>query len=129
MPDYGSLKTIHMTAAAISIAGFILRYLWMIADSRLLTARMTRMLPHVVDTILLASAVWLAVLAGIAPWTAHWLGYKVIGLLVYIVLGTIALKRGRTREVRVAAGALAIGVFASIVWVAQHKTLPGIGGF
>jgi uncharacterized membrane protein SirB2 len=129
MPDYGTLKTIHMAAAAISIAGFVLRYLWMISGSRLLTAPVTKRLPHVVDTVLLVSAVWLAVLAGIAPWTVDWLGYKVIGLLAYIVLGTIALKRVRTRTARIVSGALAISVFATIAWVARYKALPGFVAF
>src|SRR5690606_4205033 len=111
MPDYASLKAIHMVAAALSIAGFTLRYAWMIAGSSLLAARPTRVVPHVVDSVLLVSAVWLAAIAGIAPWAVGWLGYKVIALVAYIVLGTIGLKRGRTRGARIAAGALAIAVF------------------
>lgn len=129
MPDYASLKAVHMVAAALSIAGFTLRYAWMIAGSPLLAARPTKVVPHVVDSMLLLSAVWLAAIAGIAPWAVGWLGFKVIALVAYIVLGTIGLKRGRTRGVRIAAGALAIAVFASIVWAAQHKAVPFAGAF
>ncbi|HRO61806.1 MAG TPA: SirB2 family protein [Burkholderiaceae bacterium] len=128
MPDYLTLKSIHMGAAVLSIAGFVLRYAWMIAQSPLLQARPTRILPHIVDTVLLASAILLAWMAGIAPWTVGWLGYKTIALIVYIVLGAIALKRGRTRGVRIAAGAAAIAVFASILWVARFKSLPFLAG-
>ena len=118
-----------MSAAALSIAGFVLRYLWMIAASPRLQARPVRILPHVVDTVLLASAIVLAAMAGVAPWTAGWLGYKTVALVVYVVLGAIALKRGRTRGTRIAAGVAAILVFASIVWVARFKSLPLIGAF
>ena len=128
MPDYTTLKSIHMGAAVLSIGGFVLRYLWMIAQSPLLRARPTRIMPHIVDTVLLGSAILLAWMAGIAPWTAGWLGYKTIALLVYIVLGAIALKRGRTRGARIAAGAAAIAVFASILWVARFKSLPLVLG-
>ena len=127
MSDYSLVKTIHMGAAALSIAGFVLRYLWMIGASPLLQARPAKILPHLVDTVLLASAITLAAMAGVAPWTTGWLGYKTVALIVYIVLGTVALKRGRARGTRIAAGAAAILVFASIVWVARFKSLPLIG--
>lgn len=127
MPDYLVLKHIHATAAVVSIAGFVLRYAWMIAGSPRLQARAAKVLPHIVDTVLLASAILLAVQAGIAPWSVGWLGFKVVALLAYIVLGTIALKRGRTRASRIGAGAAAIAIFAAIVWVARYKSLPLIG--
>jgi len=129
MLDYTTLKTLHVTTAALSIAGFALRFTWMIAGSPLLAARAARVLPHIVDTLLLASAIALAAMAGVAPWTAGWLGFKVIALLAYIVLGSFALKRGRTRGGRIGSGAAAIAVFAAIVWVARYKSLPIIGPF
>jgi uncharacterized membrane protein SirB2 len=127
MLDYATLKAIHATTAVLSIAGFALRFGWMIAGSALLESRAAKVLPHIIDTLLLASAIALAVQASVAPWTVGWLGFKVIALLVYIVLGAIALKRGRTRGLRIAAGAAAIAVFAAIVWVARYKSLPVIG--
>jgi len=127
MPDYLTLKSIHATAAALSIAGFVLRYAWMIAGSALLRSRAAKVLPHIVDTVLLASAILLAVQAGVAPWSAGWLGFKVVALLVYIVLGAIALKRGRARATRIVAGAAAIALFGAIVWAARYKSLPWIG--
>jgi uncharacterized membrane protein SirB2 len=126
MPDYFTLKTIHMSAAALSIVGFSLRYVWMIVDSPLRSRRMVKVVPHIVDTVLLASAIALAVQLRLAPWNAGWLGYKTIALFVYVGLGMVALRFGRTRGARITAGALAIAVFASIVWVAHFKSLPGI---
>ncbi|SAL02195.1 hypothetical protein AWB77_06503 [Caballeronia fortuita] len=112
------LRAIHMTCAALSIAGFVLRWIWMLTDSRLLTARAAKILPHIVDTLLLASAVALVAIIGFSP-NAAWLGAKIAGLVVYIVLGTLALKRGRTKAARAVYGVLAIIVFAFIASVAR----------
>ncbi|MFP5405899.1 MAG: SirB2 family protein [Gammaproteobacteria bacterium] len=126
MFDYFTLKAIHVTAAALSIVGFTVRYGWMIADSPLRSLRAVKVVPHIVDTVLLASAIALAARLGVAPWNAGWLGYKTIALFVYVGLGMVALRFGHTRGGRITAGALAILVFASIVWVARYKSLPGI---
>lgn len=124
MPDYTTLKTIHATTALLSLAGFVLRYLWMIANSPLLGRRLTRVLPHVIDTVLLVSAILMLVRLGLAPWAAGWLAFKIVALLVYIVLGAIALKRGRTRSTRMLAGAAAMAVFGAILWAALTKSVP-----
>ena len=73
----------------------------------------------------LASAIALAVVIENYPGTHAWLSAKVVGLLLYIVLGSIALKRGRTRAVRIAAFFAALGVFAYIVAVALTKSPAG----
>jgi len=67
----------------------------------MLARRWVRVLPHVVDTALLASAIALAVALGQYPLVNGWLTAKLAGLLAYIVLGSIALKRGRTRKIRI----------------------------
>lgn len=77
--------------------------------------------PHVIDTALLASAVTLAVLSGQYPLAQGWLSAKVLALLLYIVLGTVALKRGKTRAVRAGAFAAALACFGYIVAVAVSK--------
>jgi uncharacterized membrane protein SirB2 len=75
----------------------------------------------VIDTVLLASAVAMATLAHLSPLAHPWLATKIGALLVYIVLGSIALKRGSTRTVRVAAFAAAIGIYAYIIAVALTR--------
>jgi len=112
------IKSIHVGSVGLSIAGFIARGALMLRDSPLLRARFVRVAPHVVDTVLLASAVWLAWLMHAYPFVDGWITAKVLGLVAYIVLGTIALKRGRTPRVRVAAFAAALVTVAYIVWVA-----------
>jgi len=124
-PDYAAIKLVHVGAAALSIAGFALRGAWMLRSPQRLSERWVRIVPHAIDTVLLASALWLAWQMG-ADGTRGWLWAKVIALLVYIGLGTIALKRGSTRRVRVAAFAGALATFAYIVSVAIAKSPLGL---
>ena len=116
--DYLTLKSIHVSAVAASYLLFVIRGVWMMRDSPLLTHRAVKIVPHVVDTVLLASAIALAILSRQYPFEASWLTAKVFALIVYIGLGTIALKRGRTRRVQIVAWIAAQLVFAYIVVVA-----------
>ena len=122
--DYAAIKLVHVGAAALSIAGFALRGAWMLRSPQRLRQRWVRIVPHVIDTVLLASALWLAWQLG-AEGTRGWLWAKLIALLVYIGLGTIALKRARTHGVRVAAFVGALLTFAYIVTVALAKSPLG----
>ena len=110
----------------LSISGFVLRGLWMLQDSPLLKARATRIVPHVIDTVLLLSAIALALRIAQYPFVHAWLTAKVLALLAYIVLGSFALKRGRTRRTRNIAFAAALGVFLYIVAVAIARN-PAAG--
>ena len=120
MPDYAAIKQVHVAAAGVSLALFVLRGAWRFASPERLAARWVRVVPHVIDTLLLASALWLAwqVGSGAAPWIAA----KVAALVAYIVLGTIALKRGRTPAIRAGAFFAALATFGYIVSVAVTKS-------
>ena len=120
--DYLALKTAHITLATISIAGFAARGLLMLGGARVLDARWVRIAPHVVDAALLASGVTLAVLIRASPLAQPWLAAKLLALLGYIVLGAIALRRGRTRRIRAASLAGALALAAYIVATAVRKT-------
>ncbi len=119
--NYLLLKHLHMTCAALSGALFLLRGLWMLQDSPRLGQRWVRTLPHLIDTVLLASAVTLAVWSAQYPLPQPWLTAKVGALLLYIVLGSVALKRGRSKGIRAAAFLAALATFAYIVSVALSK--------
>jgi len=124
--SYLALKHLHVACVLISGLGFVLRGIWMLRDSSLLSHRLSRILPHVVDTALLGSALALAVWSGQYPFAAGWLTAKVGGLLAYIVLGVFALKRGKTKAVRAAFLLLALTAYAYIVNVALTRNpLPG----
>jgi len=125
MISYASIKAVHVTAVVVSFCLFVLRGIWRMQDSDRLGARWVRIGPHVVDTILLASAIWLAILVENYPGAHAWLTAKVIGLVVYIVLGSIAIRRAKSPGVRIAAFAGAIAVFGYIVSVALTKSPMG----
>ncbi|MGE0559225.1 MAG: SirB2 family protein [Burkholderiales bacterium] len=120
--DYQVLKLVHVSCVAVSYALFVLRGAWMIRESPLLGRRWVRVVPHVVDTMLLASAVAMAVTIRQYPFVAGWLTAKLLALACYIGLGMIALKRGRTRRIRIAAWMAAQAVFFYIVAVAMTRS-------
>jgi len=123
-PSYAAIKHIHMGAAALSISLFIIRGGWTLWSQQRFRQPWVKVLPHVIDSVLLAAALWLARQLGAAAMRG-WLVAKIVGFLVYIVLGTIALKRGRTRRTRVAAFVAAIATFGYIVMVAVTKSPLG----
>ena len=123
--DYLLLRQVHITCAILSIAGFAARGVLMLRDSPLLQSRLARIAPHVVDTVLLGSAVALAWQSGQYPLAQSWLTAKVLALLAYIALGTIALKRGSTRTIRAIAFALALATALYIVSVALLRNPLG----
>ena len=119
---YLVLKIIHMSAAVLTISGFMLRGFWMMRGSALLQQPVTRIAPHIVDTLFLLTGVALVWLLGLNVFAQPWLLAKFAGLIVYIVLGTIAIKRGSTPQVRSIAFAAALAVFAYIAGVAMSKS-------
>lgn len=116
---YLALKHFHMACAGASLCLFLLRGAWMFSGSARLQAKFARIVPHVVDTFLLASAVGLMIITRQYPLQQNWLTAKLIGLVIYILLGTVALKRGRTPAVRGAAFVAAVAVFLWIVATAR----------
>ncbi|MDH5736344.1 MAG: SirB2 family protein, partial [Gammaproteobacteria bacterium] len=76
---------------------------------------------HIIDTCLLASALVMVYMSAQYPFVQSWLTIKVFALIAYIILGTIALKRGKTRQVRIIAWVLSVLVFAYIVVVALSR--------
>jgi len=121
---YATLKTIHISFAILSIVGFILRGVWMFGQRAILEHMIVRVAPHVIDTLFLITGVWLIVELRLNVQQQSWLLTKFVALIIYIVLGAIALRRGRTPGVRTAAFIAAIGTYLYIAGVALHKS-PG----
>lgn len=125
--EYAALKLLHVACVAISYTLFCVRGVWMMVDSPRLRARWVRVTPHVVDTLLLAAAIGLAISIRQYPGSHAWLTAKVVALFVYIALGTIALKRGRTLRIRTAAWGASHAVFWYLVAVAlTRNALPWV---
>jgi uncharacterized membrane protein SirB2 len=90
--SYALFKGIHLTTVAVTLALFLLRGTWMMLDSGRLNSRWVRVLPHVNDVLLLLSAIALTIILNQYPFTQGWLTAKFFALILYIVLGTVALK-------------------------------------
>lgn len=122
MSSYGVLLVIHVSTVFISIAGFLVRGVWMMRSSSLQQQRWVRVVPHVNDTLLLVSAIALVVITSQYPGPTAWLNAKIAALVVFILLGIIALNRGKTMRVRVSAWVLAIVVYTYMVLVAFSRS-------
>ncbi len=122
---YLALKHLHVSCVALSGAGFFLRGVWMLRDSPLLQRRWVKIVPHAVDTLLLGSAISMAVISAQYPFALDWLTAKFFGLLAYILCGAMALKRGRSKAQRAVFFVCALAVFAYIVSVALTRNPLG----
>lgn len=122
------LKTLHISCAIFSYTLFLLRGIWRLNDSPMLQQRWVRIAPHLVDTLLLTSAIILAYTIEQYPFVDTWLTAKVLALLLYIVLGSVALKYGKNKTTRLSAWLAAQAVFGYIVLVAiNHNPFPFSG--
>ncbi|AVQ89714.1 SirB family protein [Citrobacter freundii] len=130
MSTFSVLLNVHLISIALSVGLLTLRFWWRYTDSRLACARWTRIVPPVVDTVLLLSGIALMVKAHILPFTEHgtWLTEKLFGVIIYIVLGFIALdyRRARSQQVRLVAFPLALVVLYIIIKLATTK-IPLLG--
>ncbi len=124
--DYAALKLVHQGAVALSISGFVARGVAALVDARWLRSRTARTLPHVVDTALLVSALGLAWSARLNPIAVPWLMAKIVGLLLYIGFGVVALRPGLPRPLRAAAFFAALLCFGQIVAMAMTKSPTGL---
>ncbi|MBF0282387.1 MAG: SirB2 family protein [Zetaproteobacteria bacterium] len=118
--DYGFMKGVHQLLVAISATLFLGRC-WMMWRSNAVLGRTlgSRYLPDAIDTLLLISGITLMVLSAQYPTTYLWMFFKLLLLLLYIVLGAVALHRGKTARVRKWASVAAIGVLGSMIALAM----------
>ncbi|NDJ57910.1 siroheme synthase [Enterobacteriaceae bacterium 4M9] len=129
MATYFALKHLHVLTVLISVSLFILRYWWQYRTSPMSQKRWVRIVPHVNDTLMLLSGVALMVMAQFWPFTPQgaWLTEKLFGVIIYIVLGFIALgRRPRSQQVRWFAFLLGLVVLYVIVKLATTK-IPLLG--
>ena len=118
---YTALKHLHILFAVVSVTGFIIRGILALMGSPLLRRPLLRRLPHINDTLLFAAGVALAVLTHQVPFVNAWITAKLAAVLVYIVLGFLALRNGLPAGLRLASGIGALAVVAYIVSVALTK--------
>ncbi|EKA6555791.1 SirB family protein [Salmonella enterica] len=124
------LLTLHLICVALSVSLFVARYWWRYCGHALAAARWTRIVPPVIDTLLLLSGIGLIVKTHILPFTelGSWLTEKLFGVIIYIVLGFIALdyRQARSQQARFIVFPLALVVLYIIIKLATTK-IPLLG--
>jgi uncharacterized membrane protein SirB2 len=123
---YTELKHLHIACAVASIILFVLRHVLSLRKVDWRKSRALLIMPHVVDSVLLISAILLTITIGQYPFVNSWLTVKVIALVVYIFLAMQALKIGRSQSSRRVAFIAAVVVFGFIVTVARTHSPLGI---
>jgi uncharacterized membrane protein SirB2 len=124
--DYLSIKAFHQTLAALSFVGFFARGCGALTEAAWVQTRLAKTVPHLVDTMLLGSALTLAWKLQIHPLNTPWLMAKIVALLIYIALGAAALRPGSNTPLRGASWVAALLCFAYIASVALSKDPRGL---
>ncbi|MCU0763551.1 MAG: SirB2 family protein [Hydrogenophaga sp.] len=126
MPNlYAATQHTHVALVVLSVVLFALRWVGVLANARWPLQRRARMLSMGIDTALLAAGATLWWWLQIHPLHQHWLGAKLVLLVVYIVLGSFALKRARRWWGKLLFGLLALAVVAQMVAIAQTRNPLG----
>jgi uncharacterized membrane protein SirB2 len=121
---YPWLLPLHISLVTLSLSLFTLRGLGVLAGQTWPMAGWARGLAPAIDSLLLLAGGGLWWLLQFNPWQDHWLGLKLVLLVVYIVLGTLALKRASTWPVQALCFAAALAVAGFMVGVAiSHHPL------
>ena len=121
---YPQIRFTHILAITLSGSLFALRGLGVLAGARWPQAAVLRYLSYSIDTVLLTAALMLLTLLPAAMFANHWLTVKLTLVVVYVVLGGFALRRGRTPRVRAICYFAALLVFITIVGIARaHQPL------
>ena len=122
---YQLLKSMHVVFVISSYTLFFLRGVWSLNSSPIIQQKWIRVVPHIVDTVLLIIALSLALTIHQFPFVDSWLTAKMIGLFLYVGLGFIALNINLNKRIRLLAWLAAQSVFAYIVLVAiTHNPIP-----
>jgi uncharacterized membrane protein SirB2 len=118
---YAIVKFIHVSCVILSLSGFAVRGFLKVVYDRVPSRFAYRVLPHLIDTLLLGSAVVLAVLARQYPFVSPWVTAKVVALLVYIGLGILLMRLSLDPRRRALLYGLALLSGVYIVLVALSK--------
>jgi uncharacterized membrane protein SirB2 len=118
---YYWVKQFHFYSVLLSFTLFLARGALVLSGRPLPRHILLRTLPHAVDTVLLASALWLTTIIQQFPFREPWLTSKILLLIAYIVLGSLALKRTATLTGQATAMAAAIIVFLFLFSVARFR--------
>jgi uncharacterized membrane protein SirB2 len=123
---YPQIKAVHIAAVMASGVLFLLRGAAVQLGASWAMAAPLRYLSYSIDTVLLTAALMLATILQQFPFVQGWLTAKVLLLVCYVVLGSYALKRGRSRAVRTSCWIAALLVYLYIVSIARAHHPLGV---
>jgi len=115
------IKNLHVIFALLSIIGFIYRGFLKLNNSDKLRAKWLKISPHIIDTLLLVSAIYLVVAGQQYPEIFNWVTAKICALILYIIFGLYTLRFSKTRNGVLIGFLLAVMTFAYLVSVAVTK--------
>jgi uncharacterized membrane protein SirB2 len=116
---YPEIKLVHVTAAITSGSLFLLRGIAANWGGSWAMARPVRYLSYSIDIVLLSAGLLLLTILPSAVYSNGWLALKLALLVVYIGLGMLALKRGRTANIRRGCFLAAIAVYLCVFLIAR----------
>lgn len=126
---YPQIKAVHVAMVIASGGLFALRGAAVLAGARWAMAAPLRYLSYTIDTTLLTAALMLLTALKLNPFVVPWLAVKLALLVVYVVLGSLALKRARGRRARAAFYVAALATFGFMYFVARaHHPLGLLQG-
>lgn len=113
---YKTALHLHVSAVVISLALFSFRFALTLKGSDVLQSKWLKITPHIVDTVLLATAIWLLTISSVVS-VEGWVTSKVIGVILYIVSGFFALKWAKTTRSRT------VGFVCAVIWAILTATV------
>jgi uncharacterized membrane protein SirB2 len=123
---YPHIRLLHIDTVILSGVLFLLRGIGVQSGQRWPMFAPVRYLTYAIDTVLLTAAILLTIILRQYPFVQPWLTVKVVLLIVYIVLGSFALKRGQTAHIRLVCFLTALLVYGYIITVARAHHPAGI---
>lgn len=130
MSGFDVLISLHIVTVILTISFFVVRYWWRYSNNPLINARWVRIAPHCIDTVLFLSGAGLMAVTGYLPFTDEgaWLTEKLFGVIIYIVLGFIALGRRRPRSQQTGLTAFLLGLVVLYIIIKLATTrIPLLG--
>jgi uncharacterized membrane protein SirB2 len=129
MEFYAEIRYVHISAVLASGGLFFLRGLALFAGASWALAQPVRYLSYTIDTVLLTAGVILVTIVHQYPLVHAWITVKLMLLVVYVILGTFAFWRGRTKMVRLVCWLSALAVYATMFSIARTHDPLGFLGF
>lgn len=124
--SYFALKHLHVLCAVLTSLSFLIRGAYAISGAAWLSRPVVRIAPHIIDSLLLLAAIGMLWVGGLNPLTTPWILAKIGLLMAYVVVATIAIRRGQTVKTRAQAYGVSIGILLTLFAVAGMKPSFGL---